>query len=469
MDDKMLTNVGGLNRLGFHYYDDIDHFDEVSLDYWLPKLKAAKARWLVINIPEKYEVPENFLRRVLDSGIEPIINLHLSISNPPDKDLFRERVAYYRQIGVHLLHFFGCPNMKSSWSVADWQKPALVERFIEIFESYAMICVRDKIIPLFPLLQPGGDYWDLSFLKEALTILKNKPGLLPNMLFTANAGFQTHPLDWGKGGPGAYPEVRAYGNNQGDHRGFYIFEWYQNLIRHTLKQPYPIILLQAASWSSQTGPFDTTPKESKQQFFKVMELLQKDGSKKTGKETLPSYILACNLYKLPADSLTGAKNERSPLFKSVLKLPSLKKSGLKQQPVLSEKTVGMELSGFLVSLLLNVVKFLFNEAQPHLPEIFSRITNWVKDISAQFLQTNPMSEYFLIPDAAEILNEDQQRTIQKVLKNGRFKSGRNLNEALAAPRVILINDKTLYPQNIIRLLHNNHCQIQTVSLSKPGN
>ena len=359
--------------------------------------------------------------------------------------------------------------MKASWSVTDWQKPALVERFIEIFESYAMICVKDKVIPLFPLLQPGGDYWDLSFLKEALAILKNKTGLLPNMLFTANAGFQTHPLDWGKGGPSGYPEVRAYGNNQGDHRGFHIFEWYQSLIRQTLKQPYPIVLLQAASWSSQTGPFDTTPKESKQQFFKVMELLQKDASNKNSKDALPSYILACNLYKLPADSLVMGKSERKPLFKSALKMPTFAKSAPKEKPVVSEKTVGMELSGVLVSFLLSVVKFIFNEAQPHLPEVFSRISGWIRDISAQFLQTNQISEYFLIPDAAEILNEDQQRTIQKVLKNGRFKSGRNLNEALAAPRVILINDKTLYPQNIIRLLHNNHCQIQTVSLSKPGN
>lgn len=34
-------------QLGFHYYDDTDHYDEVRFDYWLPKLQLLPGTSLV--------------------------------------------------------------------------------------------------------------------------------------------------------------------------------------------------------------------------------------------------------------------------------------------------------------------------------------------------------------------------------------------------------------------------------------
>ena len=61
-------------KLGFHYYKDAGHFDDPSLDYWLPKLQAAGTSWLVVYAPENGEIPENFIIRLRDVRIEPVVD-----------------------------------------------------------------------------------------------------------------------------------------------------------------------------------------------------------------------------------------------------------------------------------------------------------------------------------------------------------------------------------------------------------
>ena len=52
----------------------------------------------------------------------------------------------------------------------------LVERFIDRFLPLAALVVHLGMIPLFPPLQPGGDYWDLTFLKQALDLVVAEAG-----------------------------------------------------------------------------------------------------------------------------------------------------------------------------------------------------------------------------------------------------------------------------------------------------
>ena len=56
-------------KLGFHYYKDAGHFDDPSLDYWLPKLQAAGTSWLVIYAPESGEIPEKDCISALSSSV----------------------------------------------------------------------------------------------------------------------------------------------------------------------------------------------------------------------------------------------------------------------------------------------------------------------------------------------------------------------------------------------------------------
>ena len=469
MESNFFSKVNKFNRLGFHYYNDIDHYDEASLDFWLPKLQAAGTRWIVLNVPERAEIPEYFLIRLVKGGIEPIINLQLSLSNPPEPEIFRQRTAYYQKAGVHLIHYFDEPNLKASWNVSDWQNPNLVRKFVDTFCSLASICISNKIIPIFPTLEPGGDYWDMSFLKEALQILQTDyaQSILPNLIFSANAGFQEHNLDWGKGGPDANPDAKAYSKNQSDHRGFHIYEWYQALISDVLKKSYPIILFQTGQWSSKSGPFDTTSKESERQFFQVLTMIQRNQDSAPDGQ-IPAYVIACIFYKLPTEYVMNGQES-----KSKKKMPFLSKFAPASSPIngssgrqaLVGKTVGAVAGSIILQLLTNIIQYLFQKLQPALNQFAESFLKKFKGKISALVKDGIGSDYLLIPDVVDLLSDSQQKNIQSYLNTANCKSGRNLNEALASKNVILINDKTLYPQNIVKLLRTNNCKIRTLSVS----
>ncbi|HPG20510.1 MAG TPA: hypothetical protein PLG58_07960 [Flexilinea sp.] len=468
MQGNFIANSNRFSHLGFHYYNDIDHYDEASLDFWLPKLKAAGTRWIVLFIPERAEIPEIFLTRLINAGIEPIINLQLSLSNPPNPELFRQRTAYYQHCGVHLIHFFSRPNMKSSWSVSDWQRPNLVEHFITVFCGLAEICIANKIIPVFPVLTPGGDYWDIPFLKESLRILRDHyaQSILPNMVFSADAGFQEHSIDWGKGGPAAYPSAGVYSENNPDHRGFHIYEWYQAIIRDILKKTYPMVLFQAGQWSLRTGPFDISSAESRRQFFRALTLVQQSVQNHSAEDELPSYIVCCNFYKLPTDYVLSGKAEKDEKKKS-----AFFKAGKTTVPNRDRTSEGKTISPTTINLAIRILNSIFpiilSALSPDLQQLIEKMIAKFKSVfSALFPSGENQSDYFLIPDVIELLSEDQRQLIQQYLQTTNCKAGRNLNEALTSKKVILVNDKTLYPQNIIKQLQSNNCQVRTLSVSK---
>ena len=463
-------------QLGFHYYNDMDHYDEASLDYWLPKLQAAGTRWLVLSIIEKAEIPENFLKRVTTAGIEPIICLQFSITNPPLMDIFRERMAYYRKNGVHLVQFFNYPNMKNSWTPDEWKKQKLVERFVELFSRYAETCIEQKIIPIFPLLQPGGDYWDISFLKESLHVLqqKNNESLLSNLIFSADAGFQEHPLDWGKGGPEAHQPVIAYQNGQTDHRGFHIFEWYQAILHQVMKKNVPMILFQTGRWSTSTGPFDLSPKQAKQQLLRILAILQEQASKVLPQENpaIPPYIISCNLYKLPTEFLTSLKKEHeTKKFRNVIQLHenASKTNRILESTVSASKSVSSEIGSVICSIFAAITPYLCGAGKQFLILVVENFIKIVRSLIAIFLRGESYSSYFLIPDAESLLTEGQREIIRQYINKTNCKSGKNLYEALSSSKVILLNDSSLYPRNVIKQLRYNNCQIQTLSESNYGN
>ena len=474
MEGKLFSAANKSKQLGFHYYDDTDHYDEASLDYWLPKLQAAGTRWLVLSVLENIEIPENFMRRIAGAGIEPVISLQLSLSNPPLPEIFRERAAYYRKNGAHLIQFFCRPNMKDSWTPEDWLKPNLVERFITVFSEYAEICINQKIIPVFPLLQPGGDYWDISFLKESLHILNKQydQTILPNIIFSADGGFQEHPLDWGKGGPEVCRPVFAYKSDQADHRGFYIFEWYHAIIRKELGKNVPLILFHTGRWTSETGPFDISPKEAKQQLFKVLSMLQEQSTQPSVTGSIPAYVISCNLYKLPSEYLMNQKFESEPVrsekITKLRKKISINGSALSAKAA-AAKTVSSEIGNLIWSLISALAPYFYGAGKTFLIAVGENFIKIVRSLIAIILRGESISSYFLIPDAESLLTEEQKEIIHQYTSQKSCKSGRNLNEALSSPKVILLNDSSLYPRNIIKQLRYNNCQIQTVSVSNHGN
>jgi hypothetical protein len=97
-------------------------------------------------------------------------------------------------------------------------------------------------------LAPGGDFWDLSFLRLALRGLQRRRAsrLLEELVLSAEAWTGYHPLDWGAGGLQRWPEARPYQASPGieDHRGFHIYEWYLDVCQQELGVKLPLLLLR---------------------------------------------------------------------------------------------------------------------------------------------------------------------------------------------------------------------------------
>ncbi len=155
-------------RLGFHYFPDTIHFREDDLTTWLPEIRSLGATWLTLLAPAERAIPEFFLNGLLQSGIEPVLHFDLPLefhNQPETLDLL---FSTYARWGIHYVTLFDRPNSRASWSPAAWAQADLVERFLDIFLPVADSALREGLIPVFPPLEPGGDYWDTAFLRAAL-------------------------------------------------------------------------------------------------------------------------------------------------------------------------------------------------------------------------------------------------------------------------------------------------------------
>ncbi|MBR6088356.1 MAG: hypothetical protein IKP86_00385 [Anaerolineaceae bacterium] len=442
-------------KLGFHYYKDAGHFDDPSLDYWLPKLQAAGTSWLVVYAPENGEIPENFIIRLRDVRIEPIIVLNYSISEPPAIQVFQQRMAYYHSIGIHMVQFFNRPNMKSSWNAEDWIKPGLVTRFVRRYADYATACIREKVIPLFPLLEPGGDYWDLAFLRSAIRLIRKEYSetLFSNLVFSASGCLHRHPLSWNESGPNAYPPSAPYTDGQVDHRGFYLFQWYEEILKKEIGKNVPLMLMNAGMWDGSMGIFDVVTKESRQQYLNILNLLQDVTPKTDGK--IPPYVLSCCVYKLPTTESLSATVPAGKDVPEILFGTEMKTAGRENE------TFKDKLARFFRSVSIpNFVALI--------KKVGTNIATNIEYAGRYLFQGGSLKEYFLLPEVNSLFTEEQLNTIRQYIKLHKCASGNDLNEALASKNVIMIDDQALYPAYMLRQLRDRGCAVHTVSLQIQG-
>lgn len=250
-------------RLGFHYFPDTLHYRESDLHTWLPELRGLGASWVVLVAPCDRSIPENFLKGLLSQGIEPVLHFQPELTPPaPAKDLALLMDVYARW-GVHYAVFFDRPNMRSAWSKAAWAQNDLVERFLDRFIPLAEVAYQAGLVPVFPALQPYGDFWDTSFLRASLQGIERRGhiNLLDSLVIAAWAQAGSRPLDWGRGGPESWPGAYPYRTSPDgqDQAGFLISDWYLAISRAVLGESRPMILMGLQS----TGPLPAYPGSSR--------------------------------------------------------------------------------------------------------------------------------------------------------------------------------------------------------------
>lgn len=281
-----------MNKIGFQYYQDTEHFQRKDIKRWLPELEALNASWLLITAPLSRAVPDYFLCSLIDSGIEPVLQFHPDPSQIPQKEDFQLLFETYARWGVKYVLFYDRPNMKDFWGTASWSKSDLVERFLDRFIPLAEEALQWGLRPVFPPLEPGGDYWDTMFLRASLDGLRRRGSklLLKRLVLSACANSQGRHLNWGVGGPERWPQAHPYDTPEGseDHRGFRVADWYLTLSEAILNERLPVIMLDLGGES----PEDDDPLQRE---ITMVELL--DGREKGQFEALPEQIL-CGMFQL---------------------------------------------------------------------------------------------------------------------------------------------------------------------------
>ncbi|HJX39047.1 MAG TPA: SpoIID/LytB domain-containing protein [Anaerolineae bacterium] len=230
--------------IGFHWFPDHYHYEKRYFDIFVPELKAMGASWLLVLSEGLNAIPDWFLRGLIEQDIEPIIRIYTRFVAFIDQAGLRQACKHYASLGVHYVHVFNEPNLRLEW--AEWSAERLPARFMD----YLIPCLEtmysvEGIIPVFTPLAPAGDYWDTTFLKEALAILnqKGKKYLYDKMAIGIHNYAFNKPLNYGKGGSKRWtcsaPFLRPPGCE--DQTGFHLFEWYDEIVRQYSGRRLPLI------------------------------------------------------------------------------------------------------------------------------------------------------------------------------------------------------------------------------------
>lgn len=302
------------NRFGFHYYPDTLHYTERDLQIWLPLLKELQVGWVVLQSETGRAIPEAFLSGLISANITPIIQFHVPITPSPKLSDIAPLIEAYGRWGVHFIQVFDRPNLRASWPKGNWAQQDLVERFLDRWLPLANEIVKTGLVPVFPALEPGGNFWDTAFLRAALQSLERRKetAVLDRLTLAAYAWTFNRPLTWGAGGPERWPEARAYFTPEGseDQLGFCIYDWYQAIAHAVLERSLPVILLQAGlpAAPETLAPDTLTSPEHAQTMREILAAVMPSATSKEFSEPdgcpniyLPGEVIACNFWLLASD------------------------------------------------------------------------------------------------------------------------------------------------------------------------
>ncbi len=287
-------------RIGFHYFPDTLHYRDVDLHTWLPELNALAASWLILQAPLNRAIPEVFIRQLCEHGIQPVLHFPYPTNQPPSLEDFSLLCHSYARWGVQHVVLFDRPNQRQNWAATAWVQNNLVERFLDIFQPLALVAAQAGLTPVFPPLEPGGDYWDTAFLRAAFEGLqrRNQAQILERLAISCYAWSNGHPLNWGAGGPERWPGAHPYETPRGteDQRGFRIFDWYLALSEAVFGERRPILCLAGGALPDEKSsdlPSQESPHTT--QNLLISRLIM---GEKVALDPIPAELLAFNFWLL---------------------------------------------------------------------------------------------------------------------------------------------------------------------------
>jgi hypothetical protein len=387
MRTNFARNIQSFNKIGFHYFQDTNHYTNKDLNQWLPVLQNLSASWVVLLSDSSRAIPEQFITGLVNANITPIIHFPLRLPDSPSPLDLHSILQAYAKWGVKHVVFFDKPNQMSSWSSAGWSHQDLIERFVDRFLPLAIEANQSNLTPLFPPLEPGGSYWDTSFLRASLASIKRRghEKLINQMGFTSTTYTFGHDLNWGNGGPQKWGGSKPYFTppESEDQRGFNNYQWVKSIIASVSSIEAPIFLFGCGLKSTSSSYAPEVHGEIIHQIINQSAELDKNT------------IKACIFWLLAADSGTEyydqawikPDSENLPIVRILSKLDAAK--GIQESENRSQVTNGniaLENPHPLTHYLL-------------LPAYEWGVPNWHLDAARPFIQKYLPTIGFSIDDA----------------------------------------------------------------------
>lgn len=296
------------NKLGFHYFLDVEHFNTSDSHLWVQKIQEINANWLVIQNPQDRAIPEDFIRSFSDAGINLIINFNEDISSDVNFSGLNTLLNVYGKWGVKYAYLFERPNQQSKWGDSKWNNHDIVEAHLNKFIPFAQLCIENHIKPIFSPLLPGGDYWDLAFLEESFEGLASHavPHIKNNLILSAFGWDWGHSIEWGSGGKKKWPETKPFHqkHNTQNQQGFRTYEWYLEVSEKVFGKRLPIIILEAGIPNDRFMKNSVNPMPIKN-LFAITHLLTGENvydpyNSKLLLAPIPPEVIGCNFFILSA-------------------------------------------------------------------------------------------------------------------------------------------------------------------------
>ena len=99
-----------MNKVGFHYRSDSEHYSGKDLGQWLPRLKQLDASWIVLNAPTNRAIPEEFIATLKMEAIEPVLHFQITPCDLPAVDEMLLLFENYKRWGVKYVILFDKAN-----------------------------------------------------------------------------------------------------------------------------------------------------------------------------------------------------------------------------------------------------------------------------------------------------------------------------------------------------------------------
>ncbi|MDW7755046.1 MAG: hypothetical protein SCH68_07745 [Brevefilum sp.] len=287
----------------------------------------------------------------------------------------------------------------------------MVDQFLDRFIPLAHYAVQIGMKPILPPLQPGGDYWDTSFIARVFSGLKSRQvdNVLNQLIISSFGHTFGKPLSWGKGGPERWSGSKPYNTPEGqeDQKGFNNFEWYQSIAERALMRPVPAIILEAGFTGSTTK--QESPERTIETIRIILQALSKDQHKRNSIDEIKFNRLLQGCFFSLDKLKTSMQGELSVQgFYKLFGAPETEKSA----------------------------------------QIF--------DLDKQKI----ISHYLLLPTHANSISDAILNKVRPVIKKYRPTVGFSLVEASFAEKVSIYPDPILFPEEVINQLRRAGCKVE---------